>query len=249
MAGEHMKVLHQKSQVNIESPFRVFMTDDQEFPPHWHETVEIIYALEDDLKVGVSQTIYLLKKRDICIVSGGEVHSFPIETRPLKRLIVQFNLSHFEGVSPILKDKRFSMVLRQNSLLDRRIEPKKNKKTQSSITIGGGGVYLRSHMNDGEGFFSRDIKTSDHGFQEERRIDRHMNDNIHMEMESLILVLQKESTDKKIGYKLAMKARIFDLLILILRNVPIESLSDIEKNKQMQRLERLDLVLHYVDEH
>ncbi len=244
-----MKVLHQKLQVNTESPLQVYITDVQEFPPHWHEIVEIIYALEDELKVGVSQTIYTLKKRDICIVSGGEVHSFPIETRPLKRLIVQFHLSHFEGISPILKDKRFSMVLRNNLEVKNNNKSEKINQSQQNITFGGGGVYLRSHMNNGDGFFARNLDSSTDIIPKEKRIDEHINDNIHHEMETLLLALQKENTEKNIGYKLALKARVFDLLILILRNVPMESLSDIEKNKQMQRLERLEIVLRYVDEH
>ena len=192
-----MQAMHQKSQVGMDYPLHVFVSVDQEFPPHWHEAVEIIYALEDDLRVGINHEIHSLKVRDILLVGGGDVHFFPPQTQPVKRMIIQFDLAFFETFAALFRDKRFTVAL-----LRENVDP---------MAQGAAGV--------------------------------------HADMEQQLLAILRESDQKQEGYKLALKARMYDLLIILLRRVPMELISPHEKNRRLGRLERLELVLRHVESH
>jgi len=191
-----MQAIHQKFLLGADFPLHVFLTDTQEFPPHWHEAVEVIYAQEDNLKIGVNQVIHTLKARDIILVGGGDVHFFPPASMKIRRLIIQFDLSFFESFSALFRDKRFTVALLQ----------------EESDPAGGTGY------------------------------------NVHAAMERQLLEILAESEQKPDGYRLALKARMYDLLIILLRHVPMESMSTYEKSRRMGRLERLDLVLQHVEQ-
>lgn len=192
-----MQALHQKFLLGVDFPLHVFITDTQEFPPHWHEAVEIVYALEDNLKIGVNHEIHLLKARDIILVGGGDVHFFPPQPFPIRRVIIQFDLSFYESFSTLLRDKRFTVAL----------------------------------LREQTGSESPEMLS------------------VHSAIEQQLSAIVSESEQKLDGYKLALKARMYDLLIILLRRVPMESLSSYEKSRRLSRLERLDMVLQHVEEH
>lgn len=187
-----MQAIHQKFYMNKEFPLSVYVTETQEFPPHWHEAVEIICALEEPIRIGMSQTMITLAPGDILLVSSGEVHSFPMETKPIPRLISQFDLSFLESFSPMMRDKCFALCHLQED-----------------------GEYGKTH--------------------------RAMTSQLH--------AMLKEAVEKQLGYKMAMRARLYDILLLMLRDIPMETLSATEKSKRLERLDRLDRVLQYVESH
>ncbi len=87
-------------------PVNVFNTDVQDFPPHWHERVEIIYVLGDELKVGLNNSVYTLHNRDILIINMGEVHYFLMQPQKCDRIIIQFDLSLFEEIANNISSRR-----------------------------------------------------------------------------------------------------------------------------------------------
>ena len=90
-----MQAMHQKFQMGMDYPLPVFVTADQEFPPHWHEAVEVIYALEDDLRVGINHEIHSLKARDILLVGGGlAFHGGIVLARPLLLFLARGRFGH-----------------------------------------------------------------------------------------------------------------------------------------------------------
>jgi AraC-like DNA-binding protein/cupin superfamily acireductone dioxygenase involved in methionine salvage len=65
-------------------------------------------------------------------------------------------------------------------------------------------------------------------------------------IKELILSIYQEEIDKKSGYKLAMKGKIYELITYLFRNYVVESLSDKESSKRNQNLMRLNTVLHHI---
>lgn len=103
-----MEAHHQKSS-SIKSghfPVHVFNTDVQEFPPHWHERIEIVYVLGDELKIGQNNAVYTLNKRDIFIVGMGEVHYFLMQPQKCDRIIVHFEPSMYEELSTNISGRK-----------------------------------------------------------------------------------------------------------------------------------------------
>ncbi|MHB8064447.1 MAG: helix-turn-helix domain-containing protein [Ruminiclostridium sp.] len=103
-----MEAQHQKSSSNKSGhfPVNVFNTDVQEFPPHWHERIEIVYVLGDKLEIGQNNAVYTLNKRDIFIVGMCEVHYFLMQPQKCDRIIVHFEPSLFEELSNYISGRR-----------------------------------------------------------------------------------------------------------------------------------------------
>lgn len=198
-----MEVSHQKNLVNQEFPFNLMITDIAEFPPHWHKEIEIIYVLEGVMDIGLNNQIYTMESGDILLVGMGDVHYFLTSPVRSNRIIVQFDLSMVEYVSPAFQDQRFKVpVIRKHAATS--------------------GEYVRSWPTT------------------EREV--------HHLLEEQILTLHAEYQRKSEGYKLAVMARLYDLVAIFLRYLPMEEVSPLEKNKHLKKLDRLEQVFSYVEQ-
>lgn len=193
-----MKAQHQKTLLNAELPMNVFFTDVTEFPPHWHEAVEVIYVPDGSLRVGVNSTVYAMEPGDILLITGGDIHYFVPEPKHVNRLILFFDMAYFETAFPEAKNKRF---------------------TRGLITKG---------------------ETVTPGKQS--------TPSVHKALEEQILGIMQEYDDRRDAYKIAMRARLFDILVILLREIPMQAYSPQERNRNENRLGRLDNVFRYVEE-
>jgi AraC-like DNA-binding protein len=94
----------------------------------------------------------------------------------------------------------------------------------------------------------KDKKFSRVLLKESDPIDDKSGVSIHKVLEKHILEILDEYKCKQQGYRLVLKARLFDILVTLLRNVPMESHSPHEKVRQLNRLERLDQVFSFVEQ-
>jgi len=189
-----MQAWHQKNLLDPEFPFLLFLSDDLEFPPHWHDEMELLYVLEGELQVGLAREIHTLASRDILIIGGGEVHYFLNNPAKVKSrvAILQFGLKLFDSLSPVMGNRRF----------------------------------LEPHITQGR--------------PEQQPAGSSLNNTLS--------AMVSEYINKQEGYQLAMKARLYDLLVTLLREIPHEACSDIQRRKQLSRLRRLEQVFRFVDE-
>lgn len=185
-----MEVFHQRNLVGEEFPFNLFITDIAEYPPHWHEEIEIVYVLDETLVIGLNNEIFTVNPRDIFLIGRGEVHFFITPPKKSKRIILQFELSMFETFAPMMRERKFTAPL-----------------------IESEGV----------------------------------NEPIHRDLERQILWIEEEYAQKAEGYHLAIKARLYDLMVILLRRIPMEKYSSLEQSKHLKRLERLEQVFQYVE--
>ncbi len=185
-----MEAWHQRNLTYEDFPFNLFITDIPEFPPHWHEEIEIVYVLEEELVIGLNNEIYTLQPRNILIINSSEVHFFVTPPKKSKRIILQFEQSLFGP---------FSAMMRERKLITPIINPL--NKTQSQI---------------------------------------------HHDMEKQLLLIIEEYSKMRLGFQLVIQARLCDLIVILLRHVPMEKYSSLERSKHLKRLERLEQVFNYV---
>lgn len=69
---------------------------------------------------------------------------------------------------------------------------------------------------------------------------------IHGRLESILLELRREYVEKQDGYRLAVKARLYDLALLLLRNVPARLIPESERRARKLRNEALERIFVYV---
>ena len=127
---------HHQTSINIYTvhlPINIFNTDVQDFPPHWHERVEMIYVLGDQLKVGLNNFIYTLYNRDILIINTGEVHYFLMQPQKCDRIILQFDLSLFQEIAGNVSGRRLLNPLITCSSSDNSNEFSVHKYFESKI--------------------------------------------------------------------------------------------------------------------
>ena len=72
---------------------------------------------------------------------------------------------------------------------------------------------------------------------------------IHSLMEKQIQQLIYENTATKEGYKLIMKARLYDLAGILIRYMPKCEYSAEAESRQIEKLQKLDKVFQYVDKY
>jgi AraC-type DNA-binding domain-containing proteins len=92
--------LHEKDIYTRDFPFRLFdnCSVDFEFPMHWHNAVEIIYACKNAYKVNVNNMSLQIKEKDICFIAPGDIHGFSVFGCNGKRIFLQFDPSNINGL-------------------------------------------------------------------------------------------------------------------------------------------------------
>jgi AraC-like DNA-binding protein len=190
-----MEALFQKNKLESDFPFTLSVSEGIfSFPHHWHDEIEIVYVIKGKMKIGINNSIYELKERDMIIISSGDVHYFLGFAEYSKRVIIQFNLAIFDNLS---------------SLNDRRI--------------------MRSLFDN--------IKS----------LGSHWDHKVQKDIEEQLLGLMKEYTCAQSGYKLALKARLYDLAVILMRMIPTEYLIKGNENKHSEKLKRLESIFQYVE--
>lgn len=89
--------------VEYESHRSVLLYDNHEneaYPIHWHDAVEIIMPLKNHYLITVGETDYRIEENDVLIIPSGELHSMPEEI-PGRRIIFQCDNSVLGDVSAL----------------------------------------------------------------------------------------------------------------------------------------------------
>ena len=87
--------LHEKELFERNFPFRLLINKNVNFnyPPHWHNAVELIYILENDFVVFVDSKEYDLEEKDIIFIPSDDIHEFRSEAPTGTRVFINFEFS------------------------------------------------------------------------------------------------------------------------------------------------------------
>lgn len=69
------------------------------------------------------------------------------------------------------------------------------------------------------------------------------------EVDNIVKRIWEESEGKKLGYRLSCKGALLQLIAHLFRNYTVEMLSDKDSQKRLKRLERLNSVIQYIQNH
>ncbi|MCM0650851.1 AraC family transcriptional regulator [Clostridium swellfunianum] len=101
---------------------------------------------------------------------------------------------------------------------------------------------------DSLGAFMNERKEIRPLFDCSKRLSSEWRTEVKQEMENQIKGIFEEYNKKEEGYKLALKARLYDLVVLLLRKVPMERLSFEEENRHREALGRLENIFRFVED-
>ncbi|MDO5559445.1 MAG: AraC family transcriptional regulator [Oscillospiraceae bacterium] len=89
--------------------------EDENYPVHWHNAIEIIMPLQNGFTVCADNTVYDMKERDLVIIPPGKLHSLRSPSNG-RRLIFQCDNSALEEIPALRQITRiFSSVIFINS--------------------------------------------------------------------------------------------------------------------------------------
>lgn len=88
-----MKIVHEKDILDDNFPFELWSSDWVNCYPHWHDGVELVYQLSGKSRVGINETIYDLKEREILFIGKGDIHYFCTDNIVGEMIVLQFGLS------------------------------------------------------------------------------------------------------------------------------------------------------------
>lgn len=91
-----MSILYQQNLEGRPLPYLVFLTDIQDYPPHWHSEYEIIYNLDEPFELTIGESTISLNTGDIYIVEPHIIHGFKLQEKPQKRFILQYDIAPLE---------------------------------------------------------------------------------------------------------------------------------------------------------
>ncbi|HHV31641.1 helix-turn-helix domain-containing protein [Caproiciproducens sp. LBM24188] len=84
--------IHEKELFENSFPFRIIINNDIDFqyPPHWHNAVEILYIVKNEFTLFVNSKKIVLQEKDILFIPSGDIHEFKSETPTGTRIFLNF---------------------------------------------------------------------------------------------------------------------------------------------------------------
>lgn len=93
-----MDALYESDFRNMEFPFMLTISSGENpFLYHWHDEIEFVYVLEENVDVGISSSLYHLQAGDIIFVPSGIRHCFFSAPANSRRLAIKFSPSLLEA--------------------------------------------------------------------------------------------------------------------------------------------------------
>lgn len=84
---------------NNSFPIRLFRGSTNYLPYHWHEHLEILYVLNGECDFFCGRKSFKIKKSDIIIVNGNELHHFENDiTSPIEYYCIMINPDFFSDI-------------------------------------------------------------------------------------------------------------------------------------------------------
>lgn len=100
-------MLKEKSFFREELPINVTTAHIEEYPPHFHDDLEIVYVLEGSIALKNGYYSYILRQGDIFMLNDREIHSFRKTDEENMVMMLQIDLSYFSNYYGDLNDKFF----------------------------------------------------------------------------------------------------------------------------------------------
>lgn len=112
-------------------PVTIFVRSVEQYPYHWHDTLEIIQVLKGTVNIGVGDEELLLRENDIAVINVGELHRI-IESREDNEILFVQIASDF--YRDLLQDKRYLFIYCCSPCHEAQV-PEKYKKLREYIVL------------------------------------------------------------------------------------------------------------------
>lgn len=88
-------------------PVRVFVRSVEQYPYHWHDTLEIIQVLKGSVNIGMGSEDHLLHEGSIAVINMGELHRIEGNSQDNQVLFIQIDDCFYRNIWP---DSEYSFI-------------------------------------------------------------------------------------------------------------------------------------------
>ncbi len=216
-----------------EFPVQLFLNRFHEkgwyFKEHWHEHLELHYVLEGEALFRLNKTDIYARKGDLVIANSNVLHGGYCDGS-IKVLVLIFEMSALAG-----------------ELADRNIIFHSLVKADANIEEIMTVIY-QEYQNKNLGYR---LVCKGEILKElaDRNIIFHSLVKADANIEEIMTVIYQEYQNKNLGYRLVCKGEILKLIAYLARQYTAQVLTDSESDKRKKRLERLNTVLNFIQNH
>ena len=79
--------------INPDISFQVEKVYNLNFPPHWHNEIELFYVCSGHIKLGIEDRSYELHSGDLLIINSGAIHYYDKTDNDSVAIIIIFDPS------------------------------------------------------------------------------------------------------------------------------------------------------------
>ncbi|MDD2476979.1 MAG: AraC family ligand binding domain-containing protein [Dysgonamonadaceae bacterium] len=91
---------HEKTDFISGLPLRIYLRAVEQYPYHWHDTLEIILVLEGTVGIVIGDQELRLCENDIAIINLGELHRIIKNQDKNKILFIQIDPDFYKNILP-----------------------------------------------------------------------------------------------------------------------------------------------------
>lgn len=75
-----MNFPYEKAVLNENMPMVLLMNSVKYVTMHWHDRIEFVFVINDEITVQVGSNVYFLKEKDLIFINSNEVHGVEANT-------------------------------------------------------------------------------------------------------------------------------------------------------------------------
>lgn len=87
-------------------PVKIFARSVDQYPYHWHHTLEIVQVLKGSVNMNLGDDNLLLRKNDIAVINIGELHRIT-QSRENEILFIQIDADYYQS---LMTDNRYLFI-------------------------------------------------------------------------------------------------------------------------------------------
>ncbi|MFD0671236.1 helix-turn-helix domain-containing protein [Cohnella sp. GCM10027633] len=92
-----MNPWHEKILLKTNQPLKIIVSAEENgFPTHWHQEIEIVRVLDGDMQIGVGKDTYALHAGDLLLISSCELHHYYPNPLGCRKIILQLGKPVFD---------------------------------------------------------------------------------------------------------------------------------------------------------
>jgi AraC-like DNA-binding protein len=107
LAHPSIRAWHEKIRHKTSRPLNIIISSQEEgFPAHWHKELEIVYIVDNNMRIAIGGELFSLQSRDILLINSCEVHQNFANPDGCAKIILQLDKQPFGACGDLVFNRK-----------------------------------------------------------------------------------------------------------------------------------------------